>query len=173
MASICAAAVIIVSMLVFASPSSASCTVRPTIAPVSRSTACPALWARCAPPVLHFGDFVSGSCGWVQSSFEPLLPSSASDQSREVSTRRGLDARGLRQLCQDVLIALARVAPHNAAQYRICLQRRRIDANGCALDQALGDSVVRKDRRVDRFNRFREKCLQRAIGHATTISHTP
>ena len=55
---------------------------------------------------------------------------------RQVGARRRLDARGLRQLRQEVLIALARVAPHDAAQRRIRFQRRRINADGLALHQA-------------------------------------
>jgi hypothetical protein len=61
---------------------------------------------------------------------------------REIGTRRCLNARGLRQLRQEVLIALARVAPHDAAQRGIRLQRRRIDADGLALDLArLGEAL--------------------------------
>src|SRR5262245_53257498 len=59
--------------LVVVFPSSASCTVTPTIAPVSRSTACSALCAKCVRPSFILVIFASGSCGWVQSSFEPLF----------------------------------------------------------------------------------------------------
>jgi hypothetical protein len=38
---------------------------------------------------------------------------------RARSTRRRLDARGLRELDQEVLVALTRVAPHDTAQRRI------------------------------------------------------
>jgi hypothetical protein len=55
--------------------------------------------------------------------------------SRQILPRRRLDARGLRELRQEVLIALTGVAPDDAAQRRIRLQRRRIDADGLALHQ--------------------------------------
>ena len=62
-----------VSTIVVVSPSSASCTVTPTMAPVSRSTACSAVWARCVRPSFIFVIFASGSCGFVQSSFDPFF----------------------------------------------------------------------------------------------------
>ena len=51
-------------------PASAPCSVTATIAPVSRSTACSALWARCVRPSFIFVTFASGSDGLVQSLFE-------------------------------------------------------------------------------------------------------
>ena len=51
----------------------ASCTVMPTTAPVSRSTACSALWARCVRPSFIFAIFASGSFGCFQSSLEPFF----------------------------------------------------------------------------------------------------
>ena len=68
--STCSAAAIAVSTIVVVSPSSAPCTVTATIAPVSRSTACSALWARCVRPSFIFVTFASGSCGFVQSLFD-------------------------------------------------------------------------------------------------------
>ena len=56
-------------------------------------------------------------------------------QTRQIRTRRRLDARGLRELRQEVQLALTRVAPYDAAQRRIRLQRRCIDADGLAFDQ--------------------------------------
>src|SRR5207245_11236049 len=44
--------------------------VTPTIAPVSRSTACSALCAKCVRPSFIFVIFASGSWGWVQSLFD-------------------------------------------------------------------------------------------------------
>jgi hypothetical protein len=56
---------------------------------------------------------------------------------------------GLSQLGQEIVIALARVAPHDAAQRRIGLQRRRIDADGLALDQAgVGESLQHRGQDV-------------------------
>jgi hypothetical protein len=42
-------------------------------APVSRSTACSALCAKCVRPSFIFAILASGSCGWVQSSFDPFF----------------------------------------------------------------------------------------------------
>jgi hypothetical protein len=55
---------------------------------------------------------------------------------RQVRARRRLDARGLRQFRQEVLVTLARVAPDDAAQRRVGLQRRRVDADRFAADQS-------------------------------------
>ena len=60
-------------MLVVVSPAWAFCTVTPTIAPVSRSTACSALCAKWVRPSFIFVILASGSCGCVQSSFEPFF----------------------------------------------------------------------------------------------------
>ena len=54
---------------------------------------------------------------------------------RQVLARRCLDARGLGELRQEVLIGLAGVAPHDAAQRGVGLERRRVDADRRALDQ--------------------------------------
>ena len=43
-------------------PSDASCTVTETMAPVSMSTACSDLWAKCVRPSFIFAIFASGSC---------------------------------------------------------------------------------------------------------------
>ena len=55
-ASTCSAAMISVSGSVAVSPSEASCTVTETMVPVSMSTPCSALWAKCVPTVLHLRD---------------------------------------------------------------------------------------------------------------------
>ena len=66
-ASTCYAAVIRVSTIVVVALALPSCTVTPTTAPVSRSTACSALWAKCVRPSLILVIVVSGSFGCVQS----------------------------------------------------------------------------------------------------------
>ena len=48
-------------------------------------------------------------------------------EARQVVARRRFDARRLRQLGQELLIRLARVAPHNAAQRRVRFQGGRVD----------------------------------------------
>jgi hypothetical protein len=84
----------------------------------------------------------SGSCGCVQSSFESFFFRFRSIRARSARVGGRLDARGLRQLRQEVLIARARVAPHEAAQRRVGFQRRRIDADRRAVDQArIGQSL--------------------------------
>ena len=51
-------------------------------------------------------------------------------------------SRHLRQLGQEVLIALARVAADDAAECRIRLQGRRVDAHRLPLDQArIGETL--------------------------------
>jgi hypothetical protein len=62
-----------VSTIVVVSPASASWTVTPTMAPVARFTACSAVCARCVRPSFVFVIFASGSCGLVQSSFDPFF----------------------------------------------------------------------------------------------------
>ena len=82
----------------------------------------------------------SGSCGRVQSSFEPFVFRFRSIRAR--SARVGVSMPEPAQLCQEVLIALARVAPHDAAQRRVRLQRRRVDASGLAPNQVrLGEAL--------------------------------
>ena len=78
-----------VSARVVVSPALASCTVTPTMAPVSRSTACSAVCARCVRPSFIFAIFASGSCGWVQSAFEPFFFRVRSN--RPNSARVGVD----------------------------------------------------------------------------------
>ena len=56
-------------------------------------------------------------------------------QPRQIRPRRRLDARGLRQPRQTLLIRFARIPPHDAPQGRIGLERRGINPNGVALDQ--------------------------------------
>ena len=81
----CSAAVMSVSTMVVVSPSSASCTVTPTTAPVSRSTACSAVCAKCVRPSFIFVIFASGSWGCVQSSLDPFF---FRDRSKRASSAR-------------------------------------------------------------------------------------
>jgi hypothetical protein len=61
---------------------------------------------------------------------------------RQVGAGWRLDARRLRELRQEILIALPGVAPHDAAQRRVGLQRRRVNADGLALHQSrIGESL--------------------------------
>ena len=62
-----------VSGSVAVSPSDASCTVTATMAPVSMSTPCSALWAKCVRPSFIFAIFASGSCGDFHSLFDVFL----------------------------------------------------------------------------------------------------
>ena len=76
----------------------------------------------------------SGSCGCRHSVLRPFFGRLRSSRAR--SARVGVSMRDLRQPRQKVLIRLARVAPHDAPQRRVGFQRRRIDADGLALDEA-------------------------------------
>src|SRR5580698_4630159 len=62
-----------VSGSVLVSPAVAGCRVTASTAPVSRSTACSALWARCVRPSFIFVICASGSYGFFQSSLLPFL----------------------------------------------------------------------------------------------------
>ena len=67
----------------------------------------------------------------------------------QILARRRRDARRLREARQEFLVRLARVAPHNAAQRSIRFERRRIDPDRLAIDQArVGDPLqyLREDR---------------------------
>ena len=57
---------------------------------------------------------------------------------RLISACRCLDARGLPQSRQKLLIRLTRVAPHDAPQGRVRFESRRIDSNGLALHEVGG-----------------------------------
>ena len=57
-------------------------------------------------------------------------------QLRQVFPRRRLDPRGPRQLRQPLLVLRPAGAPHNRAQRRVCLQRRRVDPQRLAAQQA-------------------------------------
>jgi hypothetical protein len=54
----------------------------------------------------------------------------------QISARRRLEARRLRELRQEDLVAFLRIPSHDAAQRSVGLQRRRVDADGLAFDQA-------------------------------------
>ena len=102
----------------------ASCTVTPMTAPVS-STACSAWCARCVRPSFILVILASGSRPVVVRAI--LL--SLTIEARQVRSCRRLDARGLVQLGQEVVLALARVAPADASQGGIRFQRRRVNAD--------------------------------------------
>src|SRR5207244_70776 len=55
---------------------------------------------------------------------------------RQVGASRCSDTRRFGELRQKLLIALARISPHDAAQRRVRFERRRVDANRLALHQA-------------------------------------
>lgn len=105
-------------------PSSASCAVTPTTAPVSRSTACSALCARCARPSFIFVIFASGSRGCVHSSFEPFFLRLRSSRDRS-----------------------ARVASNEAPQRGVRFQRRRVDADRLAFNEAGRAEALQHPRR--------------------------
>ena len=76
------------------------------------STACSALCARCVRPSFIFVILASGSCGFIQSSFEPFFFRLRSIRAR-ILPRRRPDAGRLRERRQKLLVALAGVAPHD------------------------------------------------------------
>src|ERR1700704_2506968 len=133
--SICSAAAMTVSMIVVVSPWSASCRVTATSAPVSRSTACSALWAKCVRPSFIFAIFASGSHGYIQSSFEVFFLRLRSRRAR--SSRVGVVipdayARPLKKL----LIARPGVAAHDAPHGRVRLEHDAVNRDRLALEPA-------------------------------------
>ena len=92
-------------------------------------------------PVLHLRDLRVGIVRMGPVIVRPFLFPLAVD-ARQFGARRRLNPRGLRELRQEVLIALTRVAPHDAAQRRVRLERRRVDADRLSLHQArVGQSL--------------------------------
>ena len=128
-------------MIVVVSPTSAPCSVTATIAPVSMSTACSALCARCVRPSFIFVTFASGSWGFVQSVFEVFFFRFRSSRARP-SRVGGLDPRGRRETRQKRLVALAGVPADDAAHRRVRLERRGVNRDGltrqpAGLDESL------------------------------------
>jgi hypothetical protein len=69
---------------------------------------------------------------------------------------------------RQVLVALARVAPHDAAQRRIRFQRRRIDADRLAFDQSRVGQTPQHPRKyslvrleIDQATRTRDRRMVR------------
>jgi hypothetical protein len=87
------------------------------------------------PPSFIFTIFASGSCGFVQSWFEPLFALLV--QASQVLARRRLDPRRLCEPFQVLVVLRAVVAPHDAAQRSIGFQRRRVDTNRATAQQSL------------------------------------
>ena len=79
--------------------------------------------------------FASGSCGFVHSLFDVFFLTVAV-QSRQVFPCRRLNPRRLGEPRQKLLIALSRIAAHDAAHRGIGLERRGIDRHGLAAEQA-------------------------------------
>src|SRR6202023_4251502 len=118
-----------VAMIVVVSPWSASCRVTATRAPVSRSTACSALWGRCVRPSFICAIFASGSPGYFQSWFEVFFLRLRSR--RASSSRVGVAIPDdLRETGQELLIALRAVASHDAAHRRVRLERGGVNRDG-------------------------------------------
>ena len=120
--------------MVCVSPRSAPCTVTETIAPVSSSTACSALCARCVRPSFILVIRASASCGCFQTRFDPLPVRLRSSLAR--SSVAASQSGGFCQLHQKLFIPLLAVPAHDAAQRCIRFQRSGIDADRLAPQQA-------------------------------------
>src|SRR3989454_265587 len=99
----------------------------------------------------------------------PLLP--APIKARERLAGRGLNARLGREPRQEFLVALAGVAPHDAAHRGVGLQRRRVDRHGAPLEQASrGETLLHPGEdgamrfHVDQPPRARERRVIRGRG---------
>ena len=88
-------------------------------------------------PILHLRDLGVGLVRIHPLPIRTLL-APPPIQPRQLGARRRLDARGVRQLRQKRLVALAILAPHDRPQRRVRLQRRRVHADGLPLDQPRG-----------------------------------
>lgn len=87
--------------------------------------------------VLHSRDLGVRSCGWVQSCIRALLLPLPIDPSK--SARVGVPSADPGRFCerrQELFIALAAIASHDAPQRRVRIQRGRVDACPLAFDQA-------------------------------------
>ena len=112
-----------------------------TIAPVSRSTACSALWARCVRPSFIFVTFASGSDGFVQSLFDVFFFRFRS--SRAKSSRVGVSMpEAFASPRQKRLIAFRRVAPHDAAHRGVRFERGRVDRDRFPREQPGFDEAL-------------------------------
>ena len=85
--------------------------------------------------VFHFRDASIGIVWmgpFLVAAFLRTLPIDA----RQIGPRRRGDARRLDELRQELVIRVAVAAPHDGAQGRVRFQRRGIDSDGLAADQA-------------------------------------
>ena len=122
------------------------------MAPVSRSTACSALCARCVRPVLHLRDARVGVVRMLPVRVAALLRAGPI-QPRQIRPRRRGNAGCGCQSPQKRLVALPRVPADDTPQRRVRFQRRRIDADRRAADEArVGQSLQHP--REDRFVRL-------------------
>ena len=87
------------------------------------------------PAVLHLRDLRVRVLGMRPVVVGPLLRALAV-QAGQLGARRRGDARRGRQLAQERLVTRARIPPYDAAKRRIGFQRRRVDADRLAPDQA-------------------------------------
>src|SRR6202022_4037110 len=121
-------------MIVVVSPGSASCRVTATRAPVSRSTACSALWARCVA-IFHLRDLRIG-IPWIFPILVRGFLLALAVQARQLFARRRRDPRRLREASQEFLIALPGVAAHNAAHCRVRFEHGGVNRAGFAPEQS-------------------------------------
>ena len=96
------------------------------MAPVSRSTACSAVCARCVRPSFHLGDRRVRIVRVGPVVVRALLRAGPVEPG-QLGARRGREAGRLGQPGQKRVVALARIPPHNAPHRRIGVQRRGID----------------------------------------------
>jgi hypothetical protein len=87
-------------------------------------------------PSFIFVILASGSNGFCQSVFDPLLPSPI--EPRQCRSRWRLDAGLYGEPCQEFLVRLAGVAADDAAHGGVGFQRRRVDRHRPAFQQLSG-----------------------------------
>src|SRR5512132_272368 len=124
---------------VVVSPSSAGWISAATTAPVSRSTACSGLYARCVVPSFILAILASGSVHPVR--VGELLALAGAIDANKIVGRRRLDPALLGHALQHLPVGLACVPADDRPQRGIGLHRRGVDADPLAVHQTvLGDA---------------------------------
>src|SRR5438067_6091559 len=158
-----------VSSSVVVSPLSAPCSVTATTAPVSRSTACSALCARCVRPSFIFAIRASSSAGLFHSLFDVRFLRLRSNRAR--SSRVGVAIpEAFASPAQKLLVTRPRIPPHNRAHRCVGFQRRRINRDPLSLQHpAIGQHPQHPTEyftmriEVDQSSRARDRRVVRRV----------
>ena len=142
-----------VSGSVAVSPSDASCTVTATMAPVSMSTPCSVLWARCVRPSLHLRDLRVRVLRRFPLLVRRFLVLPRTVEPSQLRPRRRLNTRRLRQPPNERLVGFSRVPPLDTPHRRVRFQRRRVNADRLPPNQTRCGQPLQNPREVAVGNR--------------------